>query len=72
MKRSIQKIILTFILFTGSLISILRGAGARQKWVFKMKSKIAEKEQQADNQKMFKKTGIMLDEVELAAFHRIS
>ncbi len=72
MKRSIQKIMFTFFLFAGSIIGILRGPGARQKWVFKMKSKLAEKEQQADNQKMYKKTGILLDEVELAAFHRIS
>lgn len=72
MKRSIQKIVFTTILFIGSIIGVLRGAGARQKWVFKMKSKMAEKEQQANNQKMFKKTGILLDEVEIASFHRIS
>lgn len=68
MKRIFYKFMLTMIVFTGLMIGIVKGQEARQKWVNKKKNKY-------ENQhlKITPETGnslVMLDEFEMAAYHR--
>jgi hypothetical protein len=53
----------------GTLIGIFKGEEAKQKWVFKMKSKYDTKRQVAERKMIARKGGVLLDEIELASYH---
>ena len=56
-------------LTVGSIVGIFRGNEARQKWVFRVKSRFDEKRQLAEQKKLMREGGVALDDIELAAFH---
>ena len=56
-------------LTVGSIVGIFRGNEARQKWVFRIKSRFDEKRQLAEQKKLMREGGVALDDIELAAFH---
>lgn len=58
------------ILSVGTIIGMFRGNEARQKWVFKIKNRHEEKRQIAEQKKLLRQGGVLLDEIEMAAFHR--
>lgn len=59
---------IVLIIAVGTVISILRGTEARQKWLFKIKNRIEEKRQLAEH-KLLRSGGVELDDVEIQSFH---
>jgi hypothetical protein len=61
--------ILLLALSIGSIVGIFRGSEAKQKWVFRIKSRFDEKRQIAEQKRVIRGGGVALDDIELAAFH---
>jgi hypothetical protein len=61
--------ILLLVLTIGSVVGIFRGSEAKQKWVFRIKSRFDEKRLLAEQKKLVRGGGVALDDIELAAFH---
>ena len=53
----------------GGMIGIIKGEEAKQKWVFRMKSKYENRRLMAERKSLARKGGVLLDDIELAAFH---
>ena len=64
-----NKFLLFFVISVGSVIGIVRGQEAKQKWVFKIKSKVDNKKLIAEKRQLAKKGGVLLDDIEMASFH---
>jgi hypothetical protein len=64
-----NKFLLLFVISIGSVIGIVRGEEAKQKWVFKIKSKVDNKKLIAEKKQQAKKGGVLLDDIEMASFH---
>jgi len=47
----------------------VRGEEAKQKWVFRIKSKVDTKKLIAEKRQIAKKGGVLLDDIEMASFH---
>jgi hypothetical protein len=48
---------------------MVRGEEAKQKWVFKIKSKYDNKRLIAEKRMQARKGGVLLDDIEMASFH---
>ena len=70
MKQLNKKIVLILVLTAGTVIGIIKGDAARQKWFFKMKNRHEHKRQLAEQKKIQKKGGVALDDIEMASFHK--
>jgi hypothetical protein len=70
MNTSNSKWVIVMIITVGTLIEIVQGPGARQKWVFKIKNRYEEKRQLAEQKKVLRSGGVPLDDIEIAAFHK--
>jgi hypothetical protein len=69
MKRYRNRLVI-FLAFTiGSLIGVFKGEEAKQKWVFKIRSKYDSKRIVAEKKLIARKGGVLLDDIEMAAFH---
>jgi hypothetical protein len=51
------------------VIGIVRGEEAKQKWVFRIKSRVDNKKLIAEKKQQAKKGGVLLDDIEMASFH---
>jgi len=71
MKKQMNRLILFMALSVGTIVGILKGSEAKQKWVFRIKSRLEEKRHLAELKKMQKGGGVLLDDIEIAAFHKI-
>lgn len=69
MKMFRSRIILILALTIGTIVGIFRGNEARQKWVFRIKSRFDEKRQLAEQKRLMRDGGVALDDIEIAAFH---
>ena len=69
MKKYTNRLILLLALSIGTLVGMFRGQEAKQKWVFRIKSRFEEKRHMAEQRRQMKEGGVYLDDVELAAFH---
>lgn len=65
-----NKWLLVFVLITGAFIGTFRGTEAKQKWVFKIKSRYESKKQIAEQKKLLRRGGVALDDIEIASYHR--
>jgi hypothetical protein len=63
-----NKLIIMLAVFVGSIVGLFRGTEAKQKWVYKIKSRYEDKRQMAAR-KTVRVGEVMLDDIELAAFH---
>ncbi len=63
-----HKLVIMLAVFVGSIVGLFKGTEARQKWVYKIKSRYEDKRQTAVR-KTLKAGEVMLDDIELAAFH---
>ncbi|MFI5153125.1 MAG: hypothetical protein ACHQET_07295 [Chitinophagales bacterium] len=71
MKRTKSRVVI-FLAFTiGALIGLFKGEEAKQKWVFKIKSKDDTKKLVAERKMIARQGGVLLDEIEMASFHNI-
>jgi len=53
----------------GGMIGIIKGEEAKQKWVFRLKSKYENRRLIAERKSIARKGGVLLDDIELAAYH---
>ncbi|HUQ67055.1 MAG TPA: hypothetical protein VM101_12920 [Flavitalea sp.] len=70
MKQFNNKWLLVFIITVGTVINMFKGSEARNKWVFKIKNRFEEKKQLAEHKKLARSGGVLLDDIELASFHK--
>lgn len=64
-----NRLLLFIALSLASVVGVFRGNEAKQKWMFRVRSRLDEKKQVAEQKKLLKEGGILLDDIELAAFH---
>jgi hypothetical protein len=70
MKQHNNKWIIILMVVVGSVIEVVKGSEARQKWVFKVKNRYEEKRQLAEQKRLLRSGGVPLDDIELASFHK--
>lgn len=63
-----HKLVIMLAVFVGSIVGLFKGTEAKQKWVYKIKSRYEDKRQMAAK-KSLQPGQVMLDDIELAAFH---
>ena len=61
--------ILLLAVTIGAIVGFFRGNEAKQKWVFRIKSRFDEKRQIAEQKRLMRDGGVALDDIEIAAFH---
>lgn len=69
MKRVRKKIVIFLAVTIGALIGMVKGEEAKQKWVFKLKTKYENKRLVAEKKSIARKGGVLLDDIEMAAYH---
>jgi hypothetical protein len=70
MKGIKNKVVVFLAVTVGGMIGIIKGEEAKQKWVFRMKSKYENRRLMAERKSIARKGGVMLDDIELASFHK--
>jgi hypothetical protein len=53
----------------GGMVGLVKGEEAKQKWVFKIRSKYDNRRQVAERRSIARKGGVLLDDIELASYH---
>jgi hypothetical protein len=69
MKKYTNKMIIFLAITVGTVIGVFKGEEAKQKWVFKIKTKYDNKRLMAERRSMARKGGVILDDIELASYH---
>jgi hypothetical protein len=69
MKGVKNKMIVFLAVTVGGMIGVVKGEEAKQKWVFRMKSKYDNRRLMAERKTLARKGGVLLDDIELAAYH---
>jgi hypothetical protein len=69
MKSLRNKLIISLAVITGGVIGIVKGEEAKQKWVFKVRSKYENKRQVEEKKSIARKGGVLLDDIEMASYH---
>ena len=70
MNQISNKWVLVLIIAVGSVINIIKGPEAKNKWLFKIKNRFEEKRQLAEHKKLAREGGVVLDDIEIASFHK--
>ncbi len=69
MKGMQNKMVVFLAVTVGGMIGFIKGQEAKQKWVFRMKSKYENRRLIAERKSLARKGGVLLDDIELAAYH---
>jgi hypothetical protein len=69
MKGVKNKMVVFLAVTVGGMIGIIKGEEAKQKWVFRLKSKYENRRLMAERKSIARKGGVLLDDIELAAYH---
>jgi len=69
MKGFKQRMVVFLAVTVGGMIGVVKGEEAKQKWVFRMKSKYENRRLMAERKSLARKGGVLLDDIELAAYH---
>ncbi|HEX4851633.1 MAG TPA: hypothetical protein VFV08_12535 [Puia sp.] len=69
MRSSKNKLVIFLAVSIGTIIGVFKGEEAKQKWVFKMKTKYDNKRLIAERKLIARKGGVLLDEIEMASYH---
>ena len=69
MKGFKQRMVVFLAVTVGGMIGVVKGEEAKQKWVFRMKSKYENRRQMAERKSIARRGGVLLDDIELAAYH---
>jgi hypothetical protein len=70
MKKIRLKLLVLTLTASAFFIGIVRGEEARQKFMFKIRSKYDNRKQMAEKKSILKKGGVLLDDIEIASFHK--
>jgi hypothetical protein len=69
MKGIKNKMVVFLAVTVGGMIGVVKGEEAKQKWVFRVRSKYENRRLMAERKSLARKGGVMLDDIELASFH---
>ena len=69
MKGVKNKMVVFLAVTVGGMIGVVKGEEAKQKWVFRMKSKYENRRLMAEKKSIARKGEVLLDDIELAAYH---
>jgi hypothetical protein len=69
MKKTRNKLVIFAAVTIGTIIGLFKGDEAKQKWVFKIKSKYENKRLMAERKSIARKGGVLLDDIEIASYH---
>jgi hypothetical protein len=69
MKKYTNKMVVFLAVTVGTIIGVFKGEEAKQKWVFKIRTKYDNRRLMAERRSIARKGGVLLDDIELAAFH---
>ncbi|HMH21329.1 MAG TPA: hypothetical protein VK563_06120 [Puia sp.] len=69
MKGVKNKMVLFLAVTIGGMVGVLKGEEAKQKWVFKIRSKYENRRLMAERRSIARKGGVLLDDIELASYH---
>jgi hypothetical protein len=69
MKQYRNKFVVFLAVIIGTIIGTFKGEEAKQKWVFKVRTKYDNKRLMAERRSIEKKGGVQLDDIELASYH---
>jgi hypothetical protein len=69
MKGVKNRMVVFLAVTVGGMIGVVKGEEAKQKWVFRMKSKYENRRLMAERKSIARRGGVLLDDIELAAFH---
>jgi hypothetical protein len=69
MKGIKNKMVVFLAVTVGGMIGFIKGEEAKQKWVFRLKSKYENRRLMAERKSIARKGGVLLDDIELAAYH---
>jgi hypothetical protein len=64
-----NKMVVFLAVSIGGMVGLLKGEEAKQKWVFRMKSKYENRRLMAERKNIARKGGVLLDDIEMAAYH---
>jgi hypothetical protein len=53
----------------GGMIGVVKGEEAKQKWVFRLRSKYENRKLIAQRKSIARKGGVLLDDIEMASYH---
>jgi hypothetical protein len=70
MKSYKKKLVFLLAVTVGTVIAMFKGEEAKQKWVFKLRSKYDNKRLMAERKSIARKGGVLLDEIEMSSFHK--
>ena len=70
MKKIYNRTILFTAITIGSIVGIFKGTEAKQKWMFKILSKQDERQTRAVRKSEARKGKVLLDDIEMAAYHK--
>ena len=69
MKGLKNKMVVFLAVTVGGMIGVVKGEEAKQKWVFRVRSKYENRRLMAQRKSIARKGGVLLDEIELASYH---
>ena len=69
MKGVKQRMVVFLAVTVGGMIGVIKGEEAKQKWVFRLRSKYENRRLMAERKSIARKGGVLLDDIELAAYH---
>ena len=69
MKGVKNKMVVFLAVTIGGMVGLLKGEEAKQKWVFRIRSKYENRRLMAERKSIARKGGVLLDDIELAAYH---
>jgi hypothetical protein len=69
MNRIKHKWMIMIAVMVGTIVGLFRGTEAKQKWVYRIKSRYDEKRLMAERKSILQTGGVLLDDIEMAAFH---
>ena len=69
MKGVKNKVVVFAAVTIGGMIGLIKGEEAKQKWVFRIRSKFDNRRLMAERKSIARKGGVLLDDIELASYH---
>lgn len=69
MKGFKHRMVVFLAVIVGGMIGVVKGEEAKQKYVFRLRSKFENRRLMAERKSIARKGGVLLDDIELAAYH---
>ena len=70
MKKIRLKLLALTFTISGFFVGVVKGEEARQKFMFKARSKYDNRKQTAEQRSILRKGGVLLDDIEIASYHK--